>query len=722
MQWELHPYTIALVVSSAISAILAVAAWKKRSSSGSISFIIMMFSLSAWSMVHIFELKGADVQTKSCFANIQFFFIVTVPVVWLMFVMYYTRRLNMLTRQNISKLAIIPFLTVFLVWTNPLHHLVFTKAELISSPPFLLLYRHFGPWFWIHTAYSYLLMLAGAFLLVRSFLITPQLFKGQTLFLLVGLLAPWLGNIIYIFKISPWWNLDMTPFAFTISGAAFGWSIFKYRLLNIVPIAYSLMLNNMRDAVFVFDVKNRLLDLTPSAMQFAGLDRKQMMGTDAERIIPGWVSIVAGLEEAGKVSKQISFDDEARGKTYFDITVTPLLKKGYLLGRLAVMRDITEERSLEAQLLQSQKMEAIGTLAGGVAHDFNNLLMGILANTTLVRLGLDKDHPGQKRLDRIEKQVQTGASLTRQLLGYARKGKYRVEPLDLNETVQIALKTFGRTKKHLKIHFNPYPKPPIIEADQGQIELVLLNLFVNAADAMPDGGTLYVDISSSNNVSLNDKAPKVKPGTYVKLSVSDTGTGMDYNTKSRIFEPFFTTKELGRGTGLGLASVYGVVKNHNGYIDVRSALGQGSCFDLYFPASKADVKNLQKTGNVSIKGSGRILYVDDEIEILEAGSELIESLGYDVIPASNGEDAVALFSDYKNQIQLVILDMVMPKMDGIQVFNNITQIKDSVKFLISSGYSMNEKTKYILSKGDHDFIKKPFTRKLLSEKISAMMA
>jgi signal transduction histidine kinase len=296
--------------------------------------------------------------------------------------------------------------------------------------------------------------------------------------------------------------------------------------------------------------------------------------------------------------------------------------------------EITERKRLEAQLQQAQKMEAIGTLAGGIAHDFNNVLMAIQGRASLLFLQTDNGHPHFEHLTGIEGMVQRGAELTKQLLGFARGGKYEVKVTDLNKLVQKSCEMFGRTKKEITIHAKHRKELWPVEIDRGQIEQVLLNLYVNAWQAMPDGGHLYVE---TGNVMLDESYTKpfgVNPGNYVKISVTDTGTGMDKVTQQRIFDPFFTTKEMGRGTGLGLASGYGIVSNHGGIINVYSEKGKGTTFCIYLPASRKEFTITgKKVAEDILKGTERVLLVDDEDEIVDVGEEMLKKMGYKVLVA-----------------------------------------------------------------------------------------
>ena len=396
---------------------------------------------------------------------------------------------------------------------------------------------------------------------------------------------------------------------------------------------------------------------------------------------------------------------------------------------LAIIRDMTdrkrieeEKKELEIQLYQAQKAEAIGTLAGGIAHDFNNLLMGIQGNTSLMLYDMDYEQPYCESLKNIEKLIKRGAKLSSQLLGYAKKGKYEVRSVNLNQLVEEVCETFGRAKKEITIYKDLAKDLFAIEADQGQIEQILLNLFVNAADAMPGSGDLTLKTMNATHVDMKGRPYKPKPGNYVHFTVTDTGQGMDRVTQERIFDPFFTTKEIGRGTGLGLASVYGIVKGHGGYIDVESRKGNGTTFNIYLPATGQKIhKSLESSGQPG-EGTGTILLVDDEEMVLSVGAKMLETIGYTVLEANGGREAVEVYKENKNEVDMVILDMIMPKMAGGETYDRIKEINSNVKVLLSSGYSMDGQANEILRRGCNGFIQKPFTFKELSGRIREILA
>lgn len=391
--------------------------------------------------------------------------------------------------------------------------------------------------------------------------------------------------------------------------------------------------------------------------------------------------------------------------------------------RVTYVRDISDRRReqeekarLEAQLLHAQKMEAVGTLAGGLAHDFNNLLTVALGHTSLMLNEVDRHHPFYRRLRGIEAQIQSATDLTRQLLGFARKGKYQVVPTDLNELVVQSAEMFGRTKRELTIVRRLQGDLSPVAIDKNQIEQVLLNLLVNAWHAMPDGGTLVL---KTENVSLEESQCRnhgMPAGAYVQLSVTDAGIGMDEETSSRVFEPFFTTKERGKGTGLGLAASYGIIKNHGGTINVASRKGEGTTFTVCLPASKqSPVSSAERPEDSLSRGSETILLIDDEEGITAISAEILNTLGYSVLTAQSGKEALEIFSANREKIDLVILDMIMPDMNGSEVFDRLKQLAPGIKVVLSSGYSLSEQAAAILERGCAGFMRKPYGMPELSK-------
>ncbi|MFH0922001.1 MAG: response regulator [Fibrobacterota bacterium] len=377
-------------------------------------------------------------------------------------------------------------------------------------------------------------------------------------------------------------------------------------------------------------------------------------------------------------------------------------------------REIAEGKNKEIEitayrekLQQSQKLEAIGQLAGGVAHDFNNLLGAILGFAGLIRQKVEGNPDLVKHTVSIINASRRAAELTAQLLAFARKGNYVVTVVDTHETIQDVIKLLEHTiDKRIAITQKLGANPSTVMGDNSQLQNAILNLAVNARDAMPNGGNLtfateVIDMGENN---INE----VPPGTYLMLSINDTGIGMDKETQKRLFEPFFTTKGVGKGTGLGLASVYGTVKSHHGHINVTSEFGMGSSFNIYLPVVEKPMAAQQQIAQDAPCGTGHILLVDDEPLIRDAASEMLSFLGYTVYVCEDGDKALEYYRERQKEVNLVILDIIMPKMGGYDCFLALASINPKVKVIVASGYSLDGEAERIIEKGALGFIQKPF--------------
>jgi PAS domain S-box-containing protein len=482
------------------------------------------------------------------------------------------------------------------------------------------------------------------------------------------------------------------------------------------------------DPIVVYDMEGMVVYLNPAFTEVFGWTLKQLMGKKVDYVPEeNWpeTRIMINKVLVGESLTGIQSRRYTKGRDVLDVSIsvaTYLDRDGSPSGSVHTLRDITKRKHLEAQLQQAHRLESIGTLAGGIAHDFNNLLMGVQGHVSLMLMGMDASHPNYDRLKNIEEQIQSGARLTSHLLGYAQKGRYEVKPIDLNQLVERTANTFGRTKKDITIHREPVEDLLPVKADPAQIEQVLLNLFVNAADAMPGGGKLLLKTMNVTHKDMTGRLYEPKPGNYVLLTVTDTGTGMYKKTIERIFDPFFTTKEMGRGTGLGLASAYGIIKAHDGYVDVDSKRGQGTTFSIYLPASETDVQIASKLRRRVAEGTNTVLLVDDEEVVLEVGQELLEAAGYRVLTAKEGKAAVKVYRKNRDSIDIVVLDMVMPIMGGGEAFDRMKEINPDIKVLLSSGFSIDGEASEILERGCDGFIQKPFTMKQLSGKIKEILS
>jgi PAS domain S-box-containing protein len=500
---------------------------------------------------------------------------------------------------------------------------------------------------------------------------------------------------------------------------------------------YRSIIENMENGYYELDLKGNMTFFNETMADMLGYKVDELMGLNcraymdpkkAQNIIDKYEAI----RRTGypmKLSRSTIIRKDGTRRTIEWTAELISGSNGKPAGFRGVVLDISdklnaekEKARFESRLQQIQRLEGIGTLAGGVAHDFNNLMMGIQGNVSLMLLDISPAHPFYAKLKSIESCVEGGSDLTRQLLGFARGGKYIVKSLDFNQILRSTAQMFGRTRKEITIHENLASDLWAVMADQNQIEQVLLNLYINAWQAMPDGGHIYL---VSENMMVDEPFAKtfdIEPGRYIRISVEDTGVGIEEANQHKIFEPFFTTKEIGRGTGLGLASVYGIINNHGGAIDFNSVVDQGTVFYLYLPVCDAKVEKKTVSLVTLAKGSETILLVDDESIILDVNQPMLESLGYTVLTASGGWEAIEIFDTEYGRIDMVILDMIMPDLGGGPVFDHLKAVKPEVKVLLSTGYSITGQAQEILSRGCAGFIQKPFNINDLSEKIREILS
>jgi PAS domain S-box-containing protein len=487
---------------------------------------------------------------------------------------------------------------------------------------------------------------------------------------------------------------------------------------------YRLLVENANDAIFV---------VQDDVIRYANPTTQRLSGYSAAELEKLPLSAVLRTEETAPEDAALQDGSEVQtvfiaqmitrsgGVLWLHLNTVPITWEGKPAS-LQLGRDITRQRHLEDHIRQVQKMEAMATLSGGIAHDFNNLLMGIQGNISLILLTTDREQSAYPKLKKIETYIENAAELTRQLLSMTRGGKYEVRAGDLNAILEKTVKLFGRTRKEIQIDVRCQKNIWITEVDQGQIQQALLNIFVNAAQAMPQGGDLRID---TQNVELDEdfiRPHHLPAGRYVRVRIADTGTGMDEVIRQRIFDPFFTTKEIGRGTGLGLASAYGIISNHGGFIQAQSRKGQGSTFTLYLPARQAEGSAAALPRPERAPGGAEtVLLVDDEAMITEVGRAMLEKMGYSVLTAGSGAEALAVFRRQRDRIRLVILDMIMPEMSGGKTFDRLREISPGVKVLLSSGYSLDERAADILQRGCRGFIQKPFDMKRLGAKVREVL-
>ena len=487
------------------------------------------------------------------------------------------------------------------------------------------------------------------------------------------------------------------------------------------------MIEKMPALLWTTDTELRFTSAVGAALESLGLRSNEVIGKTLFEYFqtkdPEFSPIVA--HKKALRGESVTYELEWQRRV-FESHVQPLRGgERELIGVIGVALDITDRRHLADQLRQAQKMQAVGELAGGVAHDFNNLLMVVKGHAEMLLDRLPKSSAQRSNVEQIQTAAERAASLTAQLLAFSRKQVLQPRVLDLNEIVGGMIQMVSRViGENIELAFIPGAKLGNVKADPSQIEQVVLNLVVNARDAMPEGGRLTIETANIElDKSYTVQHAVVEPGPYVILTVTDTGCGMDAKTQARIFEPFFTTKEQGKGTGLGLATVYGVIKQSDGYIWVYSEIGHGTTFKIYLPKVAAKVEELAvvKTIPPPASGSETILFVEDEQSVRELVREYLSARGYSVLEASDGIQALDIAAAHPGAIQLLITDVVMPRLSGRELAGQIAAARRDLKVLYISGYTDDSIFRHGVLEGGVEFLQKPFNLRTLATKIREIL-
>jgi PAS domain S-box-containing protein len=1022
MHWHYNPYMIPLFTAVTISAVLAVFVWRRRPAPGLMPFLLLLLSVAEWSLAYALELGSVHLTTKVFWSQVKYLGVAVAPMSFLTFTLQYTGRPQWLKSRNIALLTIEPIITLLLVWTNHLHGLIWSTIEMETIAGVSMRVSTHGAWFWLNVVYSYILIFLGTILLVKFIIRSPHFYREQVGTVLTGVIAPWVGNGLNIFHLNPFPNLDLTPFAFTLTGICLSWSFFRLRLLDIVPAARDAVIESMNDVVMVLDTQNRIVDLNPAAEHALRCSKSKVIGQPATQMLTNWPELTQHYRNAAETHSEIVLG-EGEAQRYFDLRISPLYDRNRrLTGRLFVSRDVTERKqaeeilqkahdelekrikertaellraneqlrqeigervraeqeiketlkligrakrewestadslpqliflldsqgfilrtnrtvekwnlgqvnnvkgrrmhelihptcndstcyleafwpeawelihqgqsaeyeaedrvvkrylrvqvnlvfpqtycrgeetesfaivvisditerkraedalkeseeylktlldsihtgiividaethkivdansyalemigvkkeqilghvchehvcsaeigecpvtdlqqtvdssecilikanggqipilksvvpitrkdrryliesfvditgrkqvekekaALEEQLLQSQKMEAIGRLAGGVAHDFNNLLTPITGYSQLAISSLSPSDPMRNDLQEIQKAAERAAALTRQLLVFSRRQTLKLQVLNLNNIMLDIGKMIRRLiGEQIELVILPASDLGSVKVDPGQFEQVIVNLAVNARDAMPNGGKLILE---TTNVTLGEdyayQHTGITPGDYIMFAVSDTGTGIIDEVKAHLFEPFFTTKEKGKGTGLGLSTVYGIVKQSNGHILVYSELGHGTTFKIYLPRVEEKMTAIPRRDEIGYmpKGNETVLLVEDEPLVRGLAIRVLREQGYNVLEAANGIEALNVAQEHAGEkIHLLLADVVMPQMGGKELADRLKAFRPGIKVLFTSGYTDQAIVQRGLLNPLFSFLEKPFS-------------
>lgn len=595
MYWQDNPYSIPLIIVAAISVVLAYIAWRHRSAPGARPLAVLMLAVGGWACAYALSLAGSTLSAQLFWANVTYLGIVLVPAAWLLLALEYTGHERWLTRRKLALLGIMPLLTILVVWTDSMHHFFRSAASLDSGGQFAVLDVRLGPAFWVHTAYSYLLLGLGSFLLIRGVIGSPHLYRGQAATMLTGALIPWVGNAFYLAGGNLLRALDLTPFAFVLTGAVISIGLFRFRLLDIVPVARKNLIESMSDGVMVLDAKYRIVDINPAACQIIGLTAREVVGQLAGQVLTQHPDLVERYRDVTATHAEVALG-RGDAQRYFDLRISPLHDRaGRLTGRLIVLRDITERTHAEQELYQAkEKAEAASqaktAFLRNMSHELRTPLTAILGYTELINqeardLGLTELVVDTEHIQAAGTQL---LSLISDLLDLSRieAGQMQLAP----ETFAVAPLLDGvvstiqplamQNANTLKLVCDG--DLGVMHSDKTKVRQVLLNLLGNAAKFTERG---HIVLMARREVS--DHAD------FVNFRITDTGIGMSPEQMSHLFQVFYqgdvTTARKYGGTGLGLALSRHFCQMMGGEISVESQPGVGSIFTVSLPAILQDV-------------------------------------------------------------------------------------------------------------------------------------
>ncbi len=591
MFWPTTVQAAALFASTGLSIWAVVIARTRRGVPGGSAFGWMMLAIAWWSFTSAMHTLIDDYETRVVISTLQYLGVAPIGVLWLLFTTAYSRIEWPAPRITRLLVWIIPVGTLLLAATNDQHHLQWSAIDEVMTPLGRRLIYRGGNWYWVHAAYNYFLILIGTATLVRGLRRFPPPYRSQTALIITGAIVPWASNLLYVSRVLPVAGLDLTPIAFTVSGACFTWGIYRYRLFGLLPVARDMVVDSMDDGVIVLDAQRRLVDLNAAAERYTGCTGASL-GRPIDEVVAWWTAAVD--EDRPLAEGQPAIVKVEPGPRYFEVKVTAVRdSQRRFVGWLVTIHDVSHRRRNEAEryaferrVQEQQKSESLMVLAGGVAHDFNNLLTGIMGNADLIAILSPPESDQRRAAETILIGAQRAADLVSKMLAYSGGGRVVAEHVDLDALVKEMVDLLGASvARHCTLIYNSPGPLPLVETDPTQIRQVVMNLIINAAEAVDDAGMITVEtgqeILEGAILKKMTFGESVSAGRYVFIDVVDNGAGMNEHTLARMFDPFFSTKDTGRG--LGMAAVRGIVRSHRAALRVTSAEGQGTRFRVWFP-------------------------------------------------------------------------------------------------------------------------------------------
>jgi PAS domain S-box-containing protein len=697
MSWRFTPYIFPVVLAGVISVGLALYAWRRRLTAGVTPFSILMLAVAEWSIGYALELAGADVPTKLFWLGVEYLGIIIAPAAWLTLALQYTGRTKWLTPRLLVLLSIEPLITLVLVWTNDIHHLIHTKVGLEISSAFTVLVVTRGTWYWINVFYSFLLLLLGTALIV-SFIPTlrrsASVYRGQVSALCIAVLVPWVGNAVFDFGLSPVPNLDLTPLSFTIFGIAMAWSLFRFRLLDITPVARHAVVESMSDAVIVLDKYNRITDLNPAGQRLLGHTLSELVGQPAAQVASAWPEQVERFGGATEAHEEIVLAVDGTA-CYFDLHLSSLYhQRGSLAGRLIVLREITERKQAMAALEQARAAaeaanQAKSAFLAMMSHEIRTPMNAILGMTGLL---LDTDLTSEQRdyTETVRSSSDALLTIINDILDFSKieAGKLELErqAFDLRECVESALDLLAAraTEKGLDLaYLLDEQVPAAVYGDVTRLRQIVVNLLSNAIK-FTEKGEVVLSVEArqkDEDGRANHQQPDEESFYELHFAVRDTGIGISEEGKARLFRSFSqvdvsTTRRYG-GTGLGLAISKRLVELMDGTMWVESQPGVGTTFHFTILAEAAptSLRPYLDTSQPQLAGK-RVLIVDDNATNRFILTLQMQSWGMLPYACASGQEALA-YVQAAIPFDVAILDMQMLDMDGLMLAEQIRRYRDA---------------------------------------------
>jgi signal transduction histidine kinase len=684
---------------------LAVYAIRQRKVRGAAWYGVLLLTIAVWCVAYAWELRAPTLTGKLLALRVKYIAVVTVPVAWMGFILGFVAHDRVLIRRVVEPMAIAAVVLLGFAWTNSWHGLFWGAMTLEPASETLSVLAGRGPLFWLNVSYTYAALLVGLGVLISQATQSPYLYRKRAIIVVAATVLPWIGNMVFLARSEQGGRIDPTPFLFTCTAILAAVAVFRYGVLDPIPTLHDARIEVIGDGLLILDVQRRVADLNRAAEAIVRRSRATATGAAIEELLPL-------RPTSGGDARQDLVLRGPGGERVFDARVTPIYSYGArLTGYIVLLRDVTEHRHLEAQLRQAQKMEAVGKLAGGVAHDFNNLLTAIIGFAALALDEVPAGSPAHEWVRQIQRSGEQAAALTRQLLAFGRRQILQPELLDVCDVVrQLEMMLRRLIGEDVTLIAELASGPHRVVADRAQLQQVLVNLAVNGRDAMPRGGVLMITTGRATVADPVREGLDVAPGEYITLQVSDNGEGMDDQTVARIFEPFFTTKPFGKGTGLGLATVYGIVKQSGGDVRVRTRRGEGTQFFVLLPAAAAQGEPAVALDTLPVpRGTGSVLVVEDEASVREFLEEVLRGAGWRVTSAATPAEALALAARPSLEMDLLLTDVVMPGMSGGDLAERLEVLRPGLRVLFVSGYPDEDVTSRGLIAPGRDVLTKPFT-------------